>query len=70
MGKGVAYGFFLLVVQITPDVLFGDAGAFFFPAFLEGVQFLFVAAGADEGLLSAFFQKLHLFMAVRAAGIA
>ena len=55
--------------EVFLDIFFGDAGAFFFTAGLEGGEFFFVAAGADKGLLLAFYIELHAFVAFGATGI-
>lgn len=55
--------------EVFLDVFFGDAGAFFFAAGLEGGEFFFVAAGADESLFLAFYIELHAFVAFWTAGI-
>lgn len=68
--KSIINRFFLLLLQIILDIFFGYSGAFFFSSLLESGEFFFVSAGADKGLFFAFFDNLHLLVAVRAAGIA
>ena len=68
--KSIIDWFFLLLLQIVLDIFFGNSGAFFFSSLLESGEFFFVSAGADKGLFFAFFDNLHLLVAVWAAGIA